>query len=86
MFIFPLSQKSEEAGKKIICSSDPIETYLNPDHIKESCKKGEKKLFLHSELARSLYLTGTPFVILEDGINFYGFNKELLDKFFAQKK
>jgi thiol:disulfide interchange protein DsbC len=86
MFVFPLSQKSEEAGKKIICSSNPIEAYLNPDNVKESCKEGESKLFLHSELARSLYLTGTPFVILEDGTNFFGFNKELLDKFFAQKK
>jgi hypothetical protein len=36
MFIFPLSQKTEEAGKKIICSSNPIEAYLNPDNVKES--------------------------------------------------
>ena len=73
MFIFPLSQKSEEAGKKIICSSNPIEAYLNPDNVKENCKEGESKLFLHSELARSLYLTGTPFVILEDGTYFFWF-------------
>jgi hypothetical protein len=37
-------------------------------------------------LAHSMSLNGTPFVILEDGTNFYGFNKELLDNFFTQKK
>jgi len=86
MFIFPLSQKSEEAGKKIICSANPIEAYLNPESVKESCKDGEEKIAFYSMLAHSMSLNGTPFVILEDGTNFFGFNKELLDKFFAQKK
>ena len=84
MFIFPLSQKSEEVGKKIICSQNPIEAYLNPDNVKDSCKDGEDKIIFYSMLAHSLSLTGAPFVILEDGSNFYGFNKDLLDKFFTQ--
>uniref|UniRef100_A0A7V6CD63 DsbC family protein n=1 Tax=Thermodesulfobacterium geofontis TaxID=1295609 RepID=A0A7V6CD63_9BACT len=84
MFIFPLSQKSEEAGIKILCSPNPLDAYLNPENLKETCEEGEKKLFFHSLFARSLYLKGAPFVILEDGSNFYGFNKDLLDKFFTQ--
>ena len=84
MFIFPLSQKSEEAGIKILCSPNPLDAYLNPENLKETCEEGEKKLFFHSLFARSLYLKGAPFVILENGSNFYGFNKDLLDKFFTQ--
>jgi len=84
MFIFPLSQRSEEVGKKIICSANPIKAYLNPDSIKKSCKDGEDKIVLYSKLGRSLYIIGTPFIILEDGTNFYGFNKKLLEQYFKQ--
>jgi len=86
MFIFPLSQKSAEVSQKIFCSQNPIEAYLNPDSVKEDCKQGEDKVFLHAILARDLNLRATPFIILEDGSNFYGFNKELLDKFFNKEK
>ena len=45
MFIFPLSQRSEEVGKKIICSSNPIKAYLNPDSIKKAVKMEKIKSF-----------------------------------------
>jgi len=85
MFIFPLSQRSEEVGKKIICSANPIKAYLNLDSVKETCKEGENKIAFHFMLGRSLSIIGTPFVILEDGTNFYGFNRKLLENFFNKK-
>jgi len=42
MFIFPLSQKSEEAGIKILCSPNPLDAYLNPENLKETCEEGRR--------------------------------------------
>lgn len=89
MFLIPLSEKSKEPIQRIICSKgSPIDAYLNFSKLeaKECGTEVSKKADLHIKLAQDLNVRGTPFVILQDGINFYGFNQALLESFFGSKK
>lgn len=84
MFIFPLSDNSKEAAVKILCSKNPYEAYQKVNELKDTCEDGKKKLEEHIKISRSFNLMGTPFIILEDGSNFFGFDRAQLDKYFSK--
>jgi len=44
MFIYPLSKKAKKLAK-IICDSNPIEAYLNPNSVKKAVKRKKIKSF-----------------------------------------
>lgn len=87
IFLLPLSDKSREAVLKILCSKlPPMEAYLNFSALetKDCAPEASRKLDTHIKVGLDLNVRGTPFVILQDGTNFYGFNRPLLEEYFAK--
>lgn len=86
MFLFPLNEKSAETSMKIFCSEKPLDAYLDASKLEKTCEGADVTLDKHMYVVRNLNLRATPFVILEDGSNFYGFNQKELDEFFKTVK
>ncbi|MEO0280519.1 MAG: DsbC family protein, partial [candidate division WOR-3 bacterium] len=85
MYLFPLNEKSKEVALKIFCSNEPIiDAYLNATKLENPCEDADKKLEAHLNVAKSLNVRATPFVILGDGLNFYGMNQQMLEEFFRK--
>lgn len=82
MYLFPLNEKSAEVSLKIFCSDKPVDAYLNAANLEKTCEGADVKLDKHMYVVRHLNLRATPFVILEDGSNFYGVEKQTLEEFF----
>lgn len=86
IFLYPLSSESRKLAEKIACSNlPPFEAYLKVKEITDSCEKGKNLVDLHFLVAQSYKVKKVPFIILEDGTNFYGFIPSYLNDFLKSK-
>lgn len=92
------AKSSETINKIVCDNTNNLlDRLLNPDKTEEKteikkdsqtyskeqkCVKGEELMEKHIILAQSLRITAVPFIILENGNNFYGFDQKILDEFF----
>ena len=85
VFLFPLDMhpNATEKSIKILCDSNP-EAALDLAHADkpltvDKCESGEKMLQKHKALATQLGVSGTPLIILGNGIKMSGFNQKALE-------
>lgn len=94
VFFYPLSDRSLMIIKSSICEEKSIFDVIKLFESKSSkesltpetnaiseCEKAEKILEEHLILAQSLRVRGVPFIIFEDGSNFYGFDSNILNRY-----
>ena len=85
VFLFPLDMHPNAAEKsvKILCDTSP-EAALELAHADkplnvDKCESGEKMLQKHKALAAQMGVSGTPLIILGNGIKMSGFNQKALE-------
>lgn len=85
VFLFPLDMHPNAAEKsvKILCDSNPEAAFDLAETDKpltgEKCETGEKLLQKHKAVSTEIGVTGTPLIVLGNGIKSSGFNQKALE-------
>lgn len=84
VFFYPISERGREMSVRLVCAEkgDFFKKYESLESLQgEECERGRSVVDVHYLIGQSLGIRGTPFVILGDGTNFFGFNPEIIRRY-----